>query len=182
VRRAIDASLRRIEGSCRLIEASERFGGRRPLQAADQLQRASGWLADAATQLQRAQVLLNDTTRCMESAPERAAGAPVPVMKAILHWIDAAGRLTAVSDHLQDTSTRLVASANTAQPSDFRPVIVPPRPAAARWFLQYCPSRPGDRIQQLLNRRRRSAPVAVADAPRRVSRGRAPPFVSTCLL
>ena len=181
-RRAIDASLRRIEGSGRVIEAAERFGRRRPLQAAGQLHRASCWLADAAAQLQRAQLRLNDTTQCIESAPERAAGAPVPVMYTILHWIDAAGRLTAVSDHLSDTSTRLVAIAKTAQPSDFRPVIVPPRPAAARWFLQYCPSRPSDRIQQLLRRRRRPAPTAVAEAPRRVSRGRAPPFLSICLL
>jgi hypothetical protein len=182
VRRAIDASLRKIEGSGRVIDAAERFGGTKPLQAVDQLQRVSCWLADAAAQLQRAQLRLNDTTRCMESAPERAGGSPVPVMDAILQWIDAAGRLTAVSEHLQETSAQLVAVAKAAQPSDFRPVIVAPRPAAARWFLQYCPSRPSDRIQQLLERRRRLAPAAVAEAPRRVCRGRAPPFVSICLL
>src|SRR5438067_4839307 len=108
-RRAIDASLRRIDGSCRVIDASERFAGRRPLQAADQLHRVSCWLADAAAQLERAQIRLRDTTACIEAAPERAGGAPVPVMQAILHWIDAAGRLTAVSDHLQETSARLVA-------------------------------------------------------------------------
>jgi hypothetical protein len=181
-RRAIDASLRRIDCSCRVIDASERFGGRRPVQAADQLQRVFHWLADAATQLDRAQIRLRDTSECIESAPECAAGAPLPMMSAILHWIDAAGRLTAVSERLGDTSTGLVAVAKVAQPSDFRPVIAAPRPAAARWFLWYCPSHPSDRIRVLLKRRRRSAPALVADAPRRISRGRAPPFVSICLL
>jgi len=174
-RRAIDASVRRIEGSCRVIDAAQRFASRRPLRATDHLQQVSGWLVDAAVQLQRAGIRMRDTTECAALAPERAAAAPQGLIDATARWLAAAGRLAVASDRLDDTMARLLRSAKEGSPVDDRPVIPLRRPPSPRWFLQYCPSQPADRIRLLLKRRRRPAPSAVTEAHRRVSRGRAPP-------
>jgi len=60
MRRAIDASVRRIDSTARLIDASERFARRRPLRASDGLVLASIWLSHAAAHLRRAMRDLQD--------------------------------------------------------------------------------------------------------------------------
>jgi hypothetical protein len=158
-----------------VIDAAQRLASRRPLRATDHLQQVSGWLVLAAVQLQRAGIRMRDTTECIALAPERAAGAPQGLIDVTARWIDAAGRLAAASNRLDETMARLLRSVQEGLPVDDRPVIPLRRPPSARWFLQYCPPQPSDRIRLLLQRRRRSAPSAVTEAPRQISRGRAPP-------
>lgn len=181
-RRALGSTMRRIEESCRLLDASECLGRQRPLRASHQLILVYKRMTEAGQRLVRANLCIQETLSCIRQAPESAGGAPKPVMLAMLQATDAAVQLHAVMARLSGTSTWLAAVSDTAPASAFRPLIVPPRPPAARWFLEYCPSRPIDRIQQLLKRRRPAVAVTVAEAPKRVSRGRAPPFVSICLL
>jgi hypothetical protein len=172
-----------MDGSCRVIDASARFAARRPVRAAQQLYHASEWLADAAAQLQRASVRLRHTVDCMALAPADAAGAPERLTAATRAWLDATVRLSAASDRLDTTMARVLAIAQSGgEIADTRPRIAAPRPVSARWFLQYCPSRPGDRIRLLLARRRRSATLRVADAPKSTSPARAPPSFSISLL
>jgi hypothetical protein len=182
MRRAIDATLRRIDGSCRVIDASERFSERRPVHAMWQLNRAAAWLADASVQLERAGFRLKDTMDCLAGAPEEGRGAPARILRETLRSVEAVGELTAVAAHLDAVAARVLQRVLEAHGVDERPVIAAPRPAVPHWFLQYCPPLPADRIRLLLQRRRRPAQAVPTDAPRRVSRGRAPPFVSTCLL
>ena len=182
MRRAIDATLRRIDGSCRVIDASERFSERRPVHAMWQLNRVSGWLTDASVQLGRAGFRLQDTNECLACAPEEGAGAPARIIGETWRLIEATRELTTVLAHLDAVAARVFQRVLEAHGVDARPVIAAPPTAAARWFLQYCPPQPADRILFLLQRRRRPAPAVPTDAPRRVSRGRAPPFVSTCPL
>jgi hypothetical protein len=176
MRRAIDVSMRRIDCSRRVIEASERLVGRQPLRAPGELLRVANWLSDAVVQLHRASVRLEETSNCLALAPEPIPEAPALVVDATLDWFGASAWLLATQDRLGDLTARVVRCLGGER-------YITLRPAAPRWSRQYCQSRPSDRIlRQLLKRRRRVAPAAVAEAPRRISRGRAPPFVSICLL
>ena len=146
-----------------------------------QLLRVSRWLDVAVAQLERAGFCLQDTERSLLLAPEEGEGAPRMVCEAARQLIDAAIRILATQERLEILMAEALRSV-TEGVVDPRPVVPAPRPAAARWYLRYCPAPPSNRIRILLQRRRRPACTASADAPRRVSRGRAPPFVSACPL
>jgi len=164
-----------------MIEATSRFAAQRPFYATVRLLRVGRWIARATAQLARAQSRLHDTTESIERAPHEGWGAPEQVFEATQQWIVAASRLAVTSELLNALMAEVLQYAKEGV-VDPRPVVAPPRPAAARWYLRYCPPPPSNRIRILLQRRRRPACTAPADAPRRVSRGRAPPFVSTCPL
>ncbi|HEY6136875.1 MAG TPA: hypothetical protein VI670_03840 [Thermoanaerobaculia bacterium] len=164
-----------------MIEESSRIATQRPFATTVQLLRVSRWLAAATAHLRRAEIRLQDTQQSLALAPEEGRGAPEMVFAATQQWIVATARLLAAQDRLEMVMAEVLRSAK-AGVVDPRPAMPAPRPAAARWFLRYCPSPPGNRIRILLQRRRRPACTAPADAPRRVSRGRAPPFDSTCPL
>jgi len=181
MRRATKACLGWIDCSCRVLEESSRIGTQRPFATTVQLLRVSRWLAAAAAHLQRAEIRLQDTQQSLALAPEEGRGAPEMVIAATQQWVAATSRLLAAQDRLEVLMAEVLRSAQEGA-VDPRPVLPTRRPAAARWFLRYCPLPPSNRIRILLQRRRRPACTAPADAPRRVSRGRAPPFVSTCPL
>ena len=181
MRRATGASLRNIDCSLRAIEATSRFAAQRPFYATVKLVRVGRWIARATAQLGRARSRLHDTLESIERAPHEGWGAPGPMFEATQQWIVAASRLAVTSELLEALMAEVLRYAKEGV-VDPRPVVATPRPAAARWFLRYCPPLPSGRIQILLQRRRRPARTAPADAPRRVSRGRAPPFLSTCPL
>jgi hypothetical protein len=64
-----------------------------------------------------------------------------------------------------------------------RPKVEPPsRPKPPRHRLVHRPANAADRIEALFKRRRRSKAAAPEDAPRGVSRGRAPPSLAVCSL
>ena len=164
-----------------MLDESFRIVAQRPIYATRQVLRVSVWLDAAVDRLERAGFRLQDTQQRLLLAPEEGRGAPEMVCKAARQLIDAMTRLLEIQEQLEILMAEVVRNVKEGN-VDPRPVIDPPRPAAVHWYLRYCPPRPSNRIQLLLQRRRRPACTAPADAPRRASRGRAPPFVSTCPL
>jgi hypothetical protein len=186
-KRAINSTLGLIETSRRVINACETFAGVRPLRATRQLQRVSGWLSQAAARLERGVECLNATTDSIAIAPADAGDAPERLIDATERWIDAAAQIAMLSNRLDETFTRLVAYVGwTSEPLDlselFKKKRPAPRPIAIRHPSPRVLSIENSRIFCIHIRRQRSARLTVADAPRRIFRGRAPPLVSTCSL
>jgi hypothetical protein len=182
--RAIDASLRLIVSCRRVIDACERLALEHPIRAARQLERVSGLLAKAAELLQRSVDGLNETTNRVALSPFQAGDAPARLIDATQRWVGAATQLAALSNRLDDTSAGLVdyVKGGTA-PLDLSEVF--PKSGPAPRFITTRPSvkvlsLESGRIFCIHLRRLRSARLTIADAPRRIFLGRAPPFVSTC--
>ncbi len=188
--RGIDGSHELIDLSERVIDAVENFETGGPIRTSRRLQEASGWLCDAATYLGRALRGLDGTNACIAQAPEQAAEAPVMLFVNTMVWIKAAERLEAVSARLDvalDELAESVASGDmlfdlSELPTDSGPSFAEPRHDLAYLFEALNQSRKSDCLCFFLTRRQRSAPATVAEAVRKVTRGRAPPVVSTCSL
>lgn len=180
LRRAIDCSLRLIDGSRKVAEASERRG-----RTSRELCRASGWLARAAERLDRAAFDLGQTNLAILDAPERAGGVRAVILDETQRWLEAAQHLSSVSEQLDELAARLFGSGDgftvpSVRAVDGRPrIVTAPRLVWARPFLRLRRSRMRERLLSVIARRRRLRPMRPADAPRRISRGRAPPFGST---
>lgn len=186
--RAIDSTLRRITSARLLLNECETFAGVRPIWATRQLERVAGLLVEASDRLSIGVKRLNTTNECLALAPEDAGDAPERMIVAMERWIVAAGELAILSNRLEDTSATLLAYVQSGiAPLDLsellrkrsapKPVIVIVRHPSPRLL-----SIENDRIFCIHVRRQRSARVTVAEAPRRIFRGRAPPLVSTCTL
>jgi len=106
---------------------------------------------------------------------------------AIGDWIDAATQLAMLSNRLEDTSARLLAyiKADPA-PLDLEKLLrkegPAPKPIVFRLPSPRVLSIENNRIFCIHVRRQRSARLTLAEAPRRIFRGRAPPLVSICSL
>jgi hypothetical protein len=189
-RRAIERSRRLIDSSRRVTEASESFAAERPIRATRHLQLVSGWLAEAAAQLDSAAAGLRKTADRVAQSPELALDAPGKLIDSTGQWIEAAGQLAAFSERFFDTFAWLRDSVKdgfipiplveqTADPGQavttFR-LSAPPR-LPPDWFLYESNDAPCIHV-----RRQRSVRLTVAEAARRIFRGRAPPLVSTCSL
>jgi hypothetical protein len=182
-RKAVDHSLRLIEESCRVVEAAERFAARRPLRAARQYRRVSDVLDEVTVQLAAAAQTLQMGARQIgagELGPEALA-------RATAHWSAATQKLFVLSSRLGDTfdlimeaigsGTTLDLSTLATYPSGATPRVIRLRPRPARRLPL------GSSCNRVLRqRRRRAGRRKFAEAARRIFRGRAPPFVSTCLL
>jgi hypothetical protein len=188
-RRAIDVTVRLIESSCRAIDACETFAGEHPLRASCQMEQVSGWIAEASEQLGHGARELSATFDQIERAPLFAGDAPRLWIVAMARWIDAAARLATVSNRFDDSFTSLMdyVKGGTA-PLDLAELFPTPGSAPRRIsFIVRNPSlaflsRENRRVFCIHVRRQRSARLTVAEAPRRIFRGRAPPIVSTCSL
>jgi hypothetical protein len=160
-RRALDVSVRRIDSSTRVVGAAQRhaFG---PLNETTQrLKRVSLSIIDAGANLQRAALGLLETNQCIALAPELAAGAPEQCIELTALWIETAQRLAALSNWMEAMLKLCVTGPRTTQirkPEDGHRPAIPVR------------------------RQRLTPLLTVAEAPRRISRGRAPPLLSTCTL
>jgi hypothetical protein len=187
--RAIKRAFRLIDSSLRVIEASERFAAQRPVLATRQLQLVVGWLAEAASELECATRGLRSTVDHAALSPELALDAPRLLVDAAKDWMDAALQLAALSDRFDDTFGCLVDSVKSGaipippeeQTDDagdpvttFRLIPVPLLPPDWFGYQRY--------VTPCIPDRQRSVRVTVVEAARRISRGRAPPFVSTCSL
>jgi len=170
VRRAIDSSLRRMGSSERMIEASERFGARRPVETLRQLMRVSEVLRTAGRELER-------VSRGLPLAP------PFLFLETMAQLVCATGRLAELSERADQSRAWLVdAVLSGAVPVDpFDPALealrlaAEPQPVPATPLLDLM--EPDSGFRQFFIRRRRFVPAALADAPRRISRGRAPPVL-----
>jgi hypothetical protein len=186
--RAIDSTLRLIALSRFLLNECEIFAGVRPRWATRQLARVSGRLIEAAGRLQRGAENMKATNNCVARAPADAGDAPERLIDAMDHWIAAAAQLAMLSNRLEDTSARLLAymKAGIAPPLDLDKLFRKEGPAPKRIVFRLPSPRvlsiENNRIFSIHVRRQRSARLTVAEAPRRIFRGRAPPLVSTCSL
>jgi len=184
--RAIDSSLRLIDSSRRIIETCEKLALEHPVLATHRLQRASGMLARVAELLGKGVEGLNETTYRVALSPAQAGDAPERLIAATQRWVDAAAQLATLSNRLDSTSAALVDYVNGGTaPLDLSEVF--PNPGPAPRFITTRPSVKvlsieSGRIFCIHLRRLRSARLTIADAPKRVFRGRAPPFVSSCWL
>jgi hypothetical protein len=185
--RAIDSTLRLIALSRYLLNECEIFAGVRPRWATRQLVLVSGRLVEAAARLGRGAECWNATNNCIAQAPADAGDAPARMIDAIGGWIDAATQLAMLSNRLEDTSARLLAyvKADTAS-LDLETLFKKEGPAPKRIVFRLPSPRvlsiESNRVFCIHVRRQRSARPTVAEAPRRIFRGRAPPLVSTCSL
>jgi len=184
-RRSLNASFRLIDASRRVIDASERGAAGRPIRATRQLERVSGWLADASAQLERAGIGIRDTTDRAAQSPELAPEAPRWLTVATARLIDAAGQIAALSERLDDTFTGLVDYVKSGvAPLDLHELFEKDGPAprliTSRCHTLKVLSLESTRIFRIHIRRRRSARLTIVEAPRRIFRGRAPPLVSAC--
>jgi hypothetical protein len=184
--RAIDASLRLMDSSRRVIDECERLALEHPILATHRLEWVSGLLSKAAELLGTGANGLNETTNRVALSPEQAGDAPERVIAAMQRWIAAAAQLAALSNRLEDTFAALIdyVKGGTA-PLDLSEVFGKSGPAPT--FITNRPSVKvlsieSGRIFCIHLRRLRSARLTVADAPRRIFRGRAPPLLSTCSL
>jgi hypothetical protein len=189
MRRSIDVTLRLIESSRRAIDACETLAVEHPLRAGRQLDQVSGWLVEASEQLGRGAKALSEANDQVARVPAYAGGAPRLLIVATARWIDAAAKLAMLSNRLDDSSTALVdyVKGGTA-PLDLSELL--PKPGSAPKRIAFAVRRPSLKFLSIENRRvfcihvrrQRSARVTVAEAPRRIVRGRAPPIVSICSL
>jgi len=129
---------------------------------------------------------LNETTERVALSPAEAGNAPERMTDAMWRWIDAATRLAALSNRLDETFAALLDYVNGGTaPLDLSEVFGKTGPAP-----EFITTRPSVKVLSIESgrifcihlRRLRSARLTVADAPKRVFRGRAPPFVSSCWL
>jgi hypothetical protein len=189
MRRSIDATLRLIETSCRALDACDTLAAEHPLRAGRRLDQVSGWLVEASEQLGRGVKALSEANDQVALVPAYAGGAPRSLIVATARWIDAAAKLAMLSSRLDDSSSALVDYVNGGTaPLDLLELLPKPGPAPRRISFVVRPpslkflSVENRRVFCIHVRRQRSARVTVAEAPRRIVRGRAPPVVSTCSL
>src|SRR5258708_205166 len=189
-RRAIAGSVRLIDRPCRVLNACEKIAADHPIRATRQFQRICGWLGEATARLGRGAACLRATNNSVALAPAYAGDAPGLMIDAVARWIDAAEKLDAISNRWDDSFTALIGyiESGTA-PLDLSELYrrIGPNPALIRLIIRRRPSlkflsRESRRIFCIHVRRQRSARVTVTEAPKRIFRGRAPPFLSTCSL
>jgi hypothetical protein len=189
MRRATDATLRLIESSSRAIDACETIAAEHPLRAGRQMDQVSGWLVEASKRLGQGARELNATFDHLERSPFFSGDAPELLTAAMFRWVDAATKLATLSNRLDDSSSALVDYVKGgAAPLDLSELF--PKPISAPLRISFIVRPPSQKSLSIENsrifcihvRRQRSARLTVAEAPRRIVRGRAPPIVSTCPL
>jgi len=192
-RQAIDSAVKLIETSYGALHQAEHAPvGPRLVRASRQLLFLNRWMRRAQEKLSCATRRLRETTDCLALEPERIGDAPSRMIRETERLIDASMRLNLLSYEAGELVARMRAAleataasaGSSGEPAaEASPRIHVPKPNRRRNFLlrRRC-RRVSDRLRSL-GRRRRS-PLTVADAPRRISRGRAPPPspVSTCQL
>lgn len=189
MRRAIDRSRQLIERARQVVEASARSTPEdrrgRAVQMTRDHHRASKWLVEAMRGLQRGTGDLGETNESMLLAVDRAGCVPGLLMEQTGRWVETARDIALLSNQLEELRGLPFDSIENFIPvpgrdDDGRPrIIVTPRIIWARPFLLLRRSRIRDRFLTIFVRRRRTRARLAADAPRRISRGRAPPFTST---
>jgi hypothetical protein len=160
--------------SCRRATHAEYSTLRGRMRAFHRVERAYDRLCSASGQLQRAVAALSAMIEAADAEPAVAARAPRDILMATQEFIRVSARIVDTSNALDAVVAFLEENPRS---------IAKPRPAPAWLYAQY-PSDPLERIRLLLLllRRRRTRCQATEDAPRRISRGRAPPFLSICSL
>jgi hypothetical protein len=152
--------------SCRRATHAENSTLRGRMRAFRRIERAYDRLSAASEQLQRAVAALRAMAAAAAAEPATAGAASLAILGATRDIVRMSARVVEMSVAL-DAAAALVEQ----NPKS----IGRPRPIPD-WLCSRYPVRPLERI------RRRTRCQTVEDAPRRISRGRAPPFLSICSL
>ena len=183
-RRAIDRSLRLIKASKRVIEKSEREAAIHPLRAARHMVHAGGWLDKALSNLTSAGSGLRNTLDHAGQLPEFPLDLPLMLLEVVILAYVACEKLAALTPRLDHTRIWLFDSVM----SGAIPIPLGELAAAVTRVLRKSAPRIPTDLLSLRSRipcipdRQRSVRVTVVEAARRIFRGRAPPFASTCSL
>lgn len=175
--------------ACRAIEVVEKLAVERPIRAARHLGIASDLMAEADEQLDSAARGMRKMLDRAAESPDVALDAPGKLVDATVQWIRATAELTAFSERLDKISDWLLDSVLSGAiaipveeqtPDAGKPAIpfrlIPPPLLPPDWF-SYERNHP-----PCIPVRRRGIRLTIVEAARRITRGRAPPFVSTCSL
>jgi hypothetical protein len=183
-------NLRSAEGfigmARRIIDVCETIAVEHPIKAVHDMYRVTGLLVEAADRLARFGNCIRETYDRIAEAPAYAGDAPERMIADLQRWIETGTKLAMLGNRFDKSFAELIEYAQSGNaPLDLSELIkrrVHPVPVLARHPAPRVLSIENDRICCIHVRRQRSVRVTVAEAPRRVSRGRAPPLVSTCSL
>jgi hypothetical protein len=174
------------------LNAADRVADRAarcPIRTSRDLQRLEAHLLGASARLRRALRVFEETKDSMLRESECPADAPWLLTEATVRWLVTAQALAASADELFALHEKLLEDVRSglltpeAETPRRRPrIITVQHLISARDFLLCRRSSAHDRIASIPARRRRTSARPAADAPRRISRGRAPPLVSNCPL
>jgi hypothetical protein len=186
LRRSIVASRRLIDSSRRIIDTCERSAVEHPLRAHRQLDGVWGRLGRAIARLERGAAGMREANDRIAKSREYTGDAPRLLIDALARWAGAATTIAALLEQLDDDRAALleyVKGAGACLDLDelFKsggpaPRLLTRRTLPATLFSER------SRVFCIHVRRKRSARLAVAEAPKRIVRGRAPPSDSTCSL
>jgi hypothetical protein len=187
--RAVASSLRMVDSTRAAIERASSRVARSPIRTTRDLQRLSARLTGATARLARAVRGVGETAESLRLEPERAREAPRLLIDATTRWLvvavaldNASAQLLSVQEGVLEGLCSGELTPEAGATKRLPRIIVTPRVISAREFLLCRRSSARDRIASIPARRRRTACRATTDAPRRISRGRAPPLSSTCVL
>jgi hypothetical protein len=183
-------NLRSAEGfigmARQIIDVCEAIAREHPIKAVHEMQRVSGLLAEAAQRFGRVCDCICETYDRIAEAPGQCGDAPARMIADMQRMIETGTKLALLGNRFDKSFAELIDYAQSgAAPLDLtellkrriypaRVIVRHPRPTVL--------SIENDRIFCIHLRRQRPSILAVAEAPKRVSRGRAPPPVSICSL
>jgi hypothetical protein len=183
-------NLRSAEGfigmARQIIDVCETIAAEHPIKAIHDMQRVTRLLVEAADRLARMGKCICDTYDRIAEAPEYAGDAPARMIADLQSWIETGTKLALLGNRFDKSFAELIEYAQSGNaPLDMSELLkrrVHPVPVLAKHPRAKVLSLENDRIFRIHVRRQRPACLAVAEAPTRVSRGRAPPLVATCSL
>jgi hypothetical protein len=183
-------NLRSAEGfigmARQIIDVCETIAVEHPIRAVHDMYRVTGLLVEAADRLARLGECIRETYDRIAEAPAYAGDAPARMIADLQYWIETGTELALLGNRFDKAFAELIEYAQSGNaPLDMSELLrrrVHPIPVIARHPSPKVLSIENDRIFRIHVRRQRPARLAVAEAPTRVSRGRAPPLVSTCSL
>ena len=187
--RVLAASRRMVDSTWYAFEEAAERAARCPVRTTRDLQRLMRRLRDVTRRLEQATLRLRETTDAMLLEPEQMADATRLITDATTRWLLTAIAVSDTSWQLLELQKDLLEDLRSGEivpeaeaPRRLPRITAVPHLISARDFLLCRRSSAHDRIASIPERRRRTAWRPTADAPRRISRGRAPPLVSNCLL
>jgi hypothetical protein len=183
-------NLRSAEGflgmARQIIDVCEAIAREHPIKAVHEMQRVAGLLDEAAKRFARVCECITETYDRIAEAPGESGDAPARMIADLQGWIETGTKLAQLGNRFDKSFAALIDYALSGNaPLDLSELLkrrTHPVPVLARHPAPKVLSIENDRIFRIHVRRQRPARLAVAAAPTRVSRGRAPPPVSICSL
>jgi hypothetical protein len=183
-------NLRSAEGfigmARQIIDVCETIALEHPIRAVHDMYRVTGLLVEAADRLARLRKCISETYDRIAEAPAYAGDAPARMIADMQRWVETGTELALLGNRFDKSFAELIEYAKSGNaPLDMSELLkrrVHPVPVLARHPAPKVLSVENGRIFRIHLRRQRPSILAVAEAPKRVSRGRAPPPVSICSL